>query len=192
MQNADMLRRGFRYMNKYFMVPMFRMGLGPLIGNPLSGYMMVIKSVGHKTGLTRYTPVNYTIIDGAIYFIAGFGETSHWYRNVKAQPEIEVILPDGAIFGVVEEVEEPNERLRALRQVLQNAGFAGFLAGLNPFSAMDEALLEKTAGLPVMRIRPLGVGSGPADPGGWLWITLSAVGALWLLEGLLQRRRRTD
>ena len=44
------MRRFFRFLNKFFMVPMFRLGFGPFFGNPLSGYIMVLKIVGRKTG----------------------------------------------------------------------------------------------------------------------------------------------
>ncbi len=62
----DGVRRIFRVLNKYFMVPMFRLGFAPLMGNPISGYIMVIKTIGRKSGKTRLTPVNYAIIDGNI------------------------------------------------------------------------------------------------------------------------------
>ena len=42
----DIPQRLFRVLNRFFMVPMFRLGLGPFMGNPLSGYIMVIRTVG--------------------------------------------------------------------------------------------------------------------------------------------------
>ena len=82
----DMLRRFFRVLNKYFMVPMFRLGLGPLVGNPITGYIMVLKTVGSKTGKRRYAPVNYAILDGHVYVLSGFGKLAHWVTNLVAQP----------------------------------------------------------------------------------------------------------
>jgi hypothetical protein len=68
----DTERRIFQYLNRYFMVPVFRLGLGAFIANPFSGYIMVIKTIGHKTGKERYTPTDYTIQNGNIYCVAGF------------------------------------------------------------------------------------------------------------------------
>jgi len=34
------MRRIFHFLNKYFMVPMFRLGLGFFFGNPLTSYVM--------------------------------------------------------------------------------------------------------------------------------------------------------
>ncbi|HBY92456.1 MAG: nitroreductase family deazaflavin-dependent oxidoreductase [Ardenticatenaceae bacterium] len=174
----DLVRRFFRLLNRFFMVPVFRLGLGPMMVNPFSGYIMLLKTIGHKTGKVRYAPVNYAILDGNVYCLAGWGQIAHWYRNLRAQPAVEVLLPGGALAGLAEEVIDPDESLRALRQVLKNGGFAGFFLGCNPFTAADEVLREKSGGVPVVRIRPAGIGSGAADPGGWLW-AFALAGFVW-------------
>jgi deazaflavin-dependent oxidoreductase (nitroreductase family) len=184
------VRRAFRLFNKSFMVPAYRLGLGAFISNPFSGYMMVLKTTGRRTGRVRYTPVNYALMNGCAYCLAGWGMQADWYRNVKAQPRIEAILPAGTLAGVVEEVRDPDECLRAQRQILKNAGFAGFFFGFNPFTTSDEELRQKCEGIPVLRIRPAGIGSGPADPGGGLWVMMTALSVLWL-AGILANRRKT-
>ncbi len=167
---SNMGRRSFWLFNKLFMVPMFRLGIGPFMGNRVNGYIMVLKTVGRKTGKVRYTPVSYAIYKGNVYCMAGWGHISDWYRNVIATREIEVILPSGPLFGMVEDVTDLDERRIILRKILQNAGFAGFFEGFNPFTTTDEELLRKTADLPLLRIRPAGIGNGPSDPGGWAWV----------------------
>jgi hypothetical protein len=92
-----------------------------------------------------------------------------------ANPEIEVILPAGPIYGHVSEVSDGSLRLLVIRQALKNAGFAGFFEGYNPFTISDEQLVEKTRDLPVLRIQPLGIANGASDPGGWIWVWLFAV-----------------
>jgi len=161
------------------MVPIFRMGIGPFFGNPIWGYMMALKTIGRKSGKIRYSPVNYAIQDGNIYCIAGWGRIADWYRNLISCPNIEMILPGGALAGVAEEVTNSIERITMLRKVLKAGGFAGFMLGLNPFTASDEKLAEKTKEIPLIRIRPCGLGSGASDPGGWLWIPV--LGLLILL-----------
>jgi len=174
------LRRLFWLLNKFFMVPMFRLGFGPLMGNPLTGYIMVVKTIGRKSGVQRYTPVNYAIQDGKVYCMAGFGRLAHWYLNLKANPKVELILPSGPLAGAAEEVDEPEEALQMTRQILKNSGFAGFMAGINAFRISDEVLREKTRDYIILRIRPVGIGSGASDAGGWLWL-LWVVLLVWLL-----------
>jgi deazaflavin-dependent oxidoreductase (nitroreductase family) len=166
------MRRIFWFLNKFFMVPMMRLGFGPLFGNPFTGYIMVLKAIGRKTGKTRFAPVNYAIHRGNVYCISGGRESSDWYRNVRANPEIEVILPGGPIFGLIEEVTSLEERRVLIRQILKNAGFAGFFEGYNPFTISDEDLMQKSADLPLLRIKPTGIGSGASDAGGWAWVWL--------------------
>jgi deazaflavin-dependent oxidoreductase (nitroreductase family) len=180
------MRRFFKFLNKFFMVPMFRLGFGPFFGNPLSGYIMVLKIIGRKTGKLRYAPVNYAIHDGKVYCMAGFGRSSDWYRNLRANAHIEVILPGGAIFGTVREVDDPSERVRMIRQILKNAGLVAFLDGFNPYRIKEEELLKRTSSMPLVSIQPAGLGSGASDPAGWAWVwvlifSLLVITAIWLL-----------
>jgi len=177
------LRFIFRQLNKFFMVPAFRLGLGPFMGNPITGYIMVLKTIGRKTGLERYAPVNYAIMDGNIYCISGFGKIAHWYKNLIANPQIDVILPAGTISGKAETVNDEAEWLRIVRQVLKNSGFAGFLAGYNAWTISDEDLLEKGGFMVAIRITPTGIHAGAVDPGGklWLWLTIATVIALIII-----------
>jgi deazaflavin-dependent oxidoreductase (nitroreductase family) len=164
------LRYVFRVLNKFFMVPLFRAGLGMIFGNPIWGYMVVLKTIGRKSGKTRYSPVNYAVLNGCVYCMAGWGNEADWYRNLTVNPAIEMIMPGGSFAGTAETVNQPEERSKAIRQVLKAGGLAGFLLGFNPFSVSDEKLAEATAAILVIRIRPTGLAVGAGDYGGWLWI----------------------
>jgi deazaflavin-dependent oxidoreductase (nitroreductase family) len=166
------MRRFFWFLNKFFMVPMFRLGFGPVFGNPLWGYIMVLRTIGRKSGRVRYSPVNYAIEGGKVYCLAGFGKASDWYRNLRANPHIEVILPSGPLAGKAEEIDDPVIRARLVRQILKNGGFAGFMEGFNPYRIGDAELLEQTKSMLLIAIQPAGPASGPSDPGGWAWIWL--------------------
>jgi deazaflavin-dependent oxidoreductase (nitroreductase family) len=177
------LQRILKFVNRFFMVPLFRLGLGPFVGNPITGYIMLLKTIGRISGKERYAPVNYAILDGNIYCMAGFGKDTHWYRNLQSQPNIEIIIPSGPLAGVAEDATNSEEYLRILRQLLKNSGIAGFFAGFNPYAISDTELREKTTEFPLVRIRPTGIGSGAGDAGGWLWVlslTVSMV-VLWLV-----------
>jgi hypothetical protein len=125
--------------------------------------------------------VNYAIHQGAIWCISGGRKTSDWYKNLLATPDIEVILPGGAVFGHVSEEKEPETRRIVIRQVLKNAGFAGFFEGYNPWKISDEELLTKIGDLPLLKITPIGIGSSASDPKGWAWITMLILAALVIL-----------
>lgn len=183
MADYDGLRRAFRWLNRGFMVPVLRAGFGPPLVSPLGGYILVLTTLGRKTGKPRHTPVNYALLDGDMYCLAGFGQVADWNRNLTAIPEVVVQLPAGRIWGRGETVHDPALRLRVARQVLRNAGPAGFFFGFSPFTTSDEALERGIAGAPVVRIRPLHVLPSVHDPGGRGWVLpmLGWVGLLVLL-----------
>jgi deazaflavin-dependent oxidoreductase (nitroreductase family) len=182
------LRQIFRFLNRYFMVPIFRLGLGIFLVNPLSGYIMVLKTKGRKSGMTRYAPVNYAIANGVIYCISGFGQVSDWYRNLMAQPDIDVILPSGAVHGHATVVSDALERNQVVRQVLINAGFAGYMEGYDPRAISDDELERRSTTLQVIRITPNGLAAGAFDPGGWSWILWTVLFVPMIIWWIIKKR----
>jgi deazaflavin-dependent oxidoreductase (nitroreductase family) len=183
-------RDRLRDINRWFMVPTFRLGLGSLIGGPLAGWVMILRTRGHRTGQPRYAGLDYVIDGGSVYCLAGFGRATHWFRNLLADPNVEVMLPGRTVAGTAEEVTDPDERARVVPRIIRASGVPGFLIGANPWTAGDERILELLAGIPLVRIRPTGLASGPADPGGLLWV-VKVLLAVLLVRRLLGRRRET-
>ncbi len=181
-------RDRLRDINRWFMVPTFRLGLGSLIGGPLGGWVMILHTRGRRTGRPRYAGLDYVIDGGSVYCLAGFGRDTHWFRNLLTDPNVEVMLPDRTLAGTAEEVTDPDERARVVPRVVRASGVPGFLIGANPWTAGNERILELLAGIPLVRIRPTGIASGPADPGGLLWVVKILLAVL-LVRHLLGRRR---
>jgi deazaflavin-dependent oxidoreductase (nitroreductase family) len=182
-QTAAKLRQSFKYFNK-FMLLMWRLGLGKWVNfwPEVGGQIMVLTHTGRKTGLKRQTPVNYALVEGELYCTAGFGQLADWYRNIMAEPKVEIWLPDGWWAGLAEEVTDPEQRLPLLRQVLIGSGFAAYLAGINPRSMTAEALDAATTDYRLLRIRRAEARTGPDGPGdlAWVW-PLATLVLLWLL-----------
>jgi deazaflavin-dependent oxidoreductase (nitroreductase family) len=174
---------GFIQLNRWVAVPVLRAGLGPLFSTPVLGSLMVLRTTGRTSGLQRDAPLGYAILDGAVYCIAGFGAATQWLRNIQADPAVEVVLPLTSFRGVAEEVSDPDEWARAFRQLMANMGPIGRATAGDTRGLSDDELREAGRGLPVVRIRPTGIGSGPADPGGLMWIPVQAVvtvASLWI------------
>jgi len=186
------LHRGFREVNRLFTIPLFRSGLGVFAFSSPFAYVMVLRTTGRRSGLPREAPLGYGILDGCICCTAGFGPRTQWLLNIREDPRVEVLLPGGHAFaGIAEEVSDPDEWLRAFRQVMKGCGIVGGLTiGENPWRVSDEVLRRKGQGLPVVRIRPTDVTYGPADPGGWAWASLAVAGTLCATALLLGRRGR--
>ena len=140
-QQLNTLRRVFHAMNP-FMVFMLKIGLGwtTNIWPAVSGRIMVIKHRGRKSGKEYLTPVNYAIVDGEIYCTAGFGPTCDWYRNLLANPNIELRLPEGWRKAHAEDISDSPRHVFLMRQVIIGSGFAGPLFGVNQKKLNDEQL----------------------------------------------------
>lgn len=183
------LRRGFRWLNHY-MILHWRLGLGPY-GNraELSGQIMVLTHTGRKSGKRYRTPVNYAIVNEDVYCTAGFGQISDWFRNLKANPAVEIWLPHhGWWAGVAEEVVEAENYLDLMRAVLIASGFAARAFGLDPRCMSDEELIAVTASYRLVRIRRTHARTGPGGPGDliWVWPLATAI----LLPLALFRKRK--
>jgi len=153
MEDFAKLRPFFKTMNK-FMLLMWRLGLGPLINfwPAVIGRIMVITHTGRKSGLKRQTPANYAIVDGDVYCITM--PITDWYRNIKANPDIEVWLPDGRWNATAEEIPNDETNLSYLRQVMIASGFAAStFGGVNPRKLSDDELLDKCQDYQLFRIR---------------------------------------
>src|SRR3990172_6925386 len=183
----DRLRRAFRAFN-LFMLLIFRLGLGSYGNRPELSQVMVITHTGRKTGLRRRTPVNYAVVDGEVYCLAGFGARTDWYRNLLANPQVEVWLPDGWYAGVAEDVSEDPQRLPLLRQVLIASGFAARAAGIDPRRITDEQLQAVSSDYRLVRIRRVQPRTGPGGPGDLAWVW--PLSTLVLIGLLLIRRKR--
>ena len=152
-----MKRAQFRAANQ-LMLLLWHAGLGGAMNatHRLTGRLMVLGTVGRKSGLMRRTPLNYAREGDDVFALAGFGPRTDWYRNLLAHPFAEIWLPDGFWLARAEVVGQPFRRLRALRQVLQDSGLASkAFAGLDPWTASEAELERETADYQVVRLRLL-------------------------------------
>ena len=164
------LRQGFKYFN-IFMVGMWRLGFGVWFNRKeFSGQIMVLAHTGRKSGQRRRTPVNYAILDGEVYCVAGYGAGSDWYRNIRANPEVEVWLPEGWWAGLAEDISSSELRTLIIRQVMIASGFAARAAGLDPERMTDAEMAAATTNYRLIHIRRTHACTGPGGPGDLAWI----------------------
>jgi deazaflavin-dependent oxidoreductase (nitroreductase family) len=138
-KQMNSLRRFFHGMNR-LMVWMWKKGWGKQINvwPEKMGRVMIIKHRGRKSGKEYLTPVNYAEVEGQIYCTAGFGSVSDWYRNILANPQVELWLPEMNRGACAEDISDSPKRSFLLRQVIIASGFAGPLFGVNPKKLNDE------------------------------------------------------
>ncbi len=190
------LRRAFRFLNRNMLV-MWRLGLGRLMANPQSGYIMVLATTGRKSGERRLVPLNFVESGDAVYCLAGFGKTTHWLLNLQSDPQCEIWLPDRRrLCGRGQLVTTETRRIDLVREVFVRSGFAAKLAHpeLNLATAPNEAFAQlgprRDRRYEVVEIELGDAITGPGGPGDlkWVWPVLGLAG----LGGWLVTRLRRE
>ena len=160
------LRKAFRVINRWVAAPLIRAGGGPLLATPAAGSILLLRTTGRKSGLVREAPLGYTVIDGRVVVVAGYGRNAHWFRNALADPEVEVLLPGSRIAGRAVEITEPAELRATFRALVESMGVVGQVT-LGDIRGKTDAEVDRLAqGFPVLAIAPTAILPGPFDPGG--------------------------
>ena len=187
-------RTAFHYGNRYIMIPLLRAGVARFMGSPASGYFLLLRTTGRRSGQPRFTPLNYAIDGGDIVCLAGFGERAHWLANLRADSRVQVRLPDRTVDGTAAVVDDPAEARRLAVKVARNCGVALVFEHPGCLLMSDTQLEHRLDGRPVVRITPADapVVAGPYDPGGRGWIIPFLAQLLALLGGIVFARRRAS
>lgn len=178
--------RALKVLNRWFMVPALRLGLGAWVGTPFGGYILLLRVRGRRSGLVRETPLSYFLVEGAVWVMAGFGPRTEWFRNLQADPIVEVWLPGRVLRCRAEAAADPATRARIIPALTRAVGVPGAMVGCNPWTASDERILDLLSWVPLVRLSPVGgpIAAGPDDPGGRAWIWRQGL-VLWLTGWLL-------
>lgn len=81
----------------------YKLGLGPLQGR----FVLLLTTRGRKTGRRRVTPLQYEAVDGTFVVGAVRGVKADWFRNLVADPRVEVEVGRRHFHGMAEPCVEP-------------------------------------------------------------------------------------
>ncbi len=89
LQKQKLEREFFRMLNAV-VEPAVRKG----IGSPrfVPGGLIVLETVGHKSGASRRTPLVATRLQGHVFISTFRGERSQWVKNLQKQPRVRYFL----------------------------------------------------------------------------------------------------
>jgi deazaflavin-dependent oxidoreductase (nitroreductase family) len=141
--------------------------------------MLVLRSVGRKSGQTRTTPLVYLPHGDEFVVVASFyGSPSHpaWYRNLQAQPACELRAGRRRLRAVAR-TAGPEERARLWPRLLE----------LYPGYAEYQRRTERE--IPVVVLSPVGPVEGPAGSRDEAEESAWSRGVAHWLEGRLNRVR---
>jgi deazaflavin-dependent oxidoreductase (nitroreductase family) len=131
----------------------YRIGLGPLLG----GKVLLLTTVGRKSGLLRTTPLQYEKI-GNDYLIGSMrGVHADWYQNLLVDPCVVLQVGREHIQGVAEPIDDPERVYEFLRYRLEkNPRMIGTILRLDGLTTNpdDEQLRNYARGLTFVVVRP--------------------------------------
>jgi deazaflavin-dependent oxidoreductase (nitroreductase family) len=79
----------------------YQKGFGP------TRVVMLLTTIGRKSGLPRVTPLQYEEIDGAYYLGSARGAHADWFRNSQACPRVSIQIGQRTFQGIAEPVTDP-------------------------------------------------------------------------------------
>ncbi len=150
--NVSPAWRIMRRLNRHMAAQVFGHGRGP------SGVVLLLTTIGRKSGQPRVTPLQYEEDNGVIYVAAARGPQADWFRNAQANPRVKVQIKDRRFEGLAEASIDPGRiadflelRLKRHRLMMR---LMLLTEGLPPWA--NRAALERIAAKKaLLAIRPL-------------------------------------
>jgi deazaflavin-dependent oxidoreductase (nitroreductase family) len=84
---------------------LYAIGLGPLQGR----FVLLLTTIGRKSGLPRVTPLQYEEVDGKYYVASARGVKADWFRNILANPAVEIRVESQRFEGVAEAITDAEQ-----------------------------------------------------------------------------------
>jgi deazaflavin-dependent oxidoreductase (nitroreductase family) len=87
---------------KFFKI-LYRLGFGSLVGR----FILILTTIGRKSGLPRETALQYEEINGVIYLGSSRGTRADWFQNLLADPRVWVRVKGRSYQGLAEPIIDP-------------------------------------------------------------------------------------
>ncbi|GAC1327629.1 MAG: nitroreductase family deazaflavin-dependent oxidoreductase [Chloroflexota bacterium] len=165
MESADPNLRRARangLMRLLFRAPL-QMYRGPLADVMASRGILLLTTRGRKSGRPRTAPVSFMAHEGKYIVFSGWGATSNWYRNARADRHVQVSVGQRTFAATAELIADPTRRQDMMRLMRAGSARRGpppfirpFLKALRVFDYDGELDAAVRAGpdLPVVEITP--------------------------------------
>jgi deazaflavin-dependent oxidoreductase (nitroreductase family) len=83
---------------------LYKLGLYRFMGH----VVLLLTTIGRKTGLKRVTPLQYEKIDNAYYVASVRGTKADWYQNILSNPNVEVQVKSHRFQSAAEPIIDPS------------------------------------------------------------------------------------
>lgn len=83
---------------------LYGIGLGAFYGR----FVLLLTTRGRRSGKARVTPLQYERVDGALVVGSARGKRADWFRNIAADPQVEVRVGRSRFPAVAEACTDPS------------------------------------------------------------------------------------
>ncbi len=121
--------------------------------------ILLLTTIGRKTGNPHTVAVQYEKIDGKYYIGAGQGKKCDWYRNILANPQVTIEISDKKTNGIAEVITGEEEIAEFLEYRLRKHPLmVGLILKADgcSFHPDHTELLEYARGIGLVSIRVIG------------------------------------
>jgi deazaflavin-dependent oxidoreductase (nitroreductase family) len=139
--------------------------VGPIAELLRSRCVLLLTTRGRQTGVPRTTAVSFMPVGDHFVVFSGFrGVSSNWYRNIRANPNVQIRVGRQEMRATARLVEDPSHRVDLMRQMAARSSGCGPPKPMRPllkltgiFDYDGEIGLALNAGgtLPVIEITPV-------------------------------------
>jgi deazaflavin-dependent oxidoreductase (nitroreductase family) len=141
------------------------MYVGPIAELLRSRCVMLLTTRGRRTGRARTTAVSFMPVGDRLVVFSGWGVSSNWYKNVRANPQVRIQVGRRRMRATARLVEAPEQRAELMLQMRARSSGCGPPRPVRPllrltriFDYQGEIDMAVAAGgnLPVVEVTPSG------------------------------------
>jgi deazaflavin-dependent oxidoreductase (nitroreductase family) len=145
-----------------FPVPIYR---GPIAELLKSRCVLRLTTIGRRSGQPRTVCVSFMPLEGRYVVFSGFGIHSHWYQNLRANPEVTMQVGRQRLRATAHVVEDPGRRRELMERMRARSRGCGPPTWIRPllrltrtfdYDAEIRLATERAEELPVVELVPHG------------------------------------
>ena len=142
--------RGWQWL--FYRLPfwLWRMGARPLMRFRMS----ILTTRGRKSGLPRHTMLEFAVLDDRAYLGAGWGDRSHWVKNLLADPRVVLESGLGIQRGRAVRVTDPDTMRRLYPEMSKSPVWMQYCSAWGVNGADPDDVAAKADQLWTFRIDP--------------------------------------
>jgi deazaflavin-dependent oxidoreductase (nitroreductase family) len=136
---------------------------GPIAELLRSRCVLLLTTRGRRSGKPRTTPMSFMPLGDHFIVFSGWGVRSNWYRNVRANPSVQVTVGRRRMRATARLIEDPERRKELMRQMQVRSSGCGPPKPVRPLLKLTGAFdyegeirmgMAAGASLPVVEIIP--------------------------------------